>query len=472
MLNSYEYFIFFVINVKYTKKRSSFLKKYYICSTLRKGPPNLTLITMLKLFKTTLALLALGMLATGCSSDNNDDNNAATDDTTVQLTPGEIRLTTTQKQLVVKGNDFAFSAMQKLNDSKKDGFVFSPMSISYLLGMVADGADGATRTEIINALGAAGKSRQALNSFYANIILNAPNVDKDVTLEISDAFFGNTLFPARLSESYNANLQDYFKALVEYCDFSKTQATVDRINEWCGASSHGMIKSIGLENVLDAMWANVMLSCAYFSGAWTQAFSEEDTQEMYFTKADGSKQLTPMMRKIDEVLFMEDSKAKAISMPYGEGDYQMLLAMPAAGSIDDFIASLSGSRFDDIRKKLDMAATDILMPAFSAKTEEFLRSTLSDLGIVTMFSPDADFSPMYDAANGRQPIGDIKHVAAIEVDEHGTKAAAISSTWRYTASPGEEQAATCQFHALSPFVYIIYQQSTGAIFFMGKYNGK
>lgn len=424
---------------------------------------------MHKLFKTTLALFTLGMLAAGCSSD--DNNNSTVDDIMVQLTPGEIQLTTTQKQLVAKGNDFAFRTMQKFNDTKKDGFVFSPMSISFLLGMVADGADGATRAEIINALGATGKNRQILNTFYANIILNAPNVDKDVKLEINDAFFGNTLFPVTLSKAYKTNLQDYFKALVEYCDFSKTQATVKRINEWCETSSHGMINSIGLENNLDATWPNVLLSCTYFSGPWSRAFDERNTQKLYFTKADESRQLIPMMRKTDEVLFMQDSEVKAISMPYGDGNYQMLLAMPASGNIDNLIGSLSGSRFDDIRKNMVTTYADILMPVFSAKTDEFLRPILNDLGINTMFSSDADFSPMYDAANGNTSVDDIKHVAAIEVDEDGTEAAAITSTWRYSSS-GEEQPDIRLFHARSPFVYIIYQQSTGVIFFMGKYNGK
>ena len=61
----------------------------------------------------------------------------------------------------------------------------------------------------------------------------------------------------------------------------------------------------------------------------------------------------------------------------------------------------------------------------------------------------------------------MKQVAKIKLDEEGTEAAAITIIgYETTGMPR-----TAEFHATRPFLYIISEQSTGAIFFIGQYMG-
>jgi hypothetical protein len=57
--------------------------------------------------------------------------------------------------------------------------------------------------------------------------------------------------------------------------------------------------------------------------------------------------------------------------------------------------------------------------------------------------------------------------AIIDLDEEGTKAAAITAVSGATSRPRE-----VSFHANRPFFYIISEQSTGSIFFIGQYTGE
>ena len=92
---------------------------------------------------------------------------------------------------------------------------------------------------------------------------------------------------------------------------------------------------------------------------------------------------------------------------------------------------------------------------------------IRSLGAPTIFSGKADFSAM---SSERIFVSLIKQKAAIEVSEEGTEASAVTIVKMDTATGGDVSTPT--FHADHPFVYLIQEASSGAIFFIGTYQGK
>ena len=89
---------------------------------------------------------------------------------------------------------------------------------------------------------------------------------------------------------------------------------------------------------------------------------------------------------------------------------------------------------------------------------------MSALGMPSAFIPGlADFS---NFCNVSCYIDLMKQVARIEVDEEGTEAAAVTVIGE--RKNGEEK----EFHATRPFLYVISEQSSGTIFFIGQFTGK
>jgi hypothetical protein len=62
----------------------------------------------------------------------------------------------------------------------------------------------------------------------------------------------------------------------------------------------------------------------------------------------------------------------------------------------------------------------------------------------------------------------MKQVSKIKVDEEGTEAAAVTIIGNVATGMPRE----AQFIANRPFLYIISEQSTGVIFFIGQYLGQ
>ena len=123
--------------------------------------------------------------------------------------------------------------------------------------------------------------------------------------------------------------------------------------------------------------------------------------------------------------------------------------------------------------KMEMFGFDVDVKIPSFETEYFvsLKEILPKMGIKQAFSTAADFSAMSTAPY--LYIGDVFHKAKIIVDEEGTEAAAVTDITMLCGSAGPEYTPpTYEFHADRPFLYVITEVSTGAIYFIGQYTGR
>ena len=96
---------------------------------------------------------------------------------------------------------------------------------------------------------------------------------------------------------------------------------------------------------------------------------------------------------------------------------------------------------------------------------------MAELGMPTAFTDGSAFTQFCETQDGiPHPvfIGLMKQVAKIKLDEEGTEASAV------TVIEAKETAVMdpVKFIANRPFLYIISEQSTGAIFFIGQYMGE
>lgn len=97
----------------------------------------------------TLALLAV-VLLTACGNQENPVGDSTRNVVYMLPKAKPMSLTKEQKDLVKKNNDFSvnlFRTINELDKEKKSNFL-SPISVTYLLSMLNDGAAGETSKEI------------------------------------------------------------------------------------------------------------------------------------------------------------------------------------------------------------------------------------------------------------------------------------------------------------------------------------
>ena len=260
---------------------------------------------------------------------------------------GKIRLSAREQTYVSGTNDFGFNLFRAIDRQHEaegkagTSLVFSPLSITYALGLVNNGASPTVSKEITSMLGFGADGARAVNEFCANLIANAPLLDKEVTLNIANAFFLNSHWGFTLYDDFQADMSNYYKALVESLDFSD-EASLRHVNAWGSEQTRGMIP-----NVLDQLnpyAVAYILNALYFKGAWTYPFNEEFTvPEFSFNKEDNTHRKVPMMNALIEGLpYAQDSNCTAVSLPYGNESYEMTLLLPGSGmTVGQMMASMT-----------------------------------------------------------------------------------------------------------------------------------
>jgi serpin B len=248
-----------------------------------------------------------------------------------------------------------------------------------------------------------------------------------------------------------------FEARIESSDFSDP-ATLAAINAWVEENTGGLIDRI-LEE-LDPALAMLLLNAIYFDGAWTTRFDPEDTRRETFRTAEGQQVEVDMMSlgEVDLPLAYTPL-ASAVELPYGGGAYSMVIALPN-GSVNEFFAALDSNAWDELIDALHPVEVDrVAIPKFTLSYDAYLNDALRAMGMDVAFRPGADFTNL-------SPIGDqmcidfVRQKTFIEVDERGTRAAAVTAVGVGVVS----------FTGLivdRPFAFAIREKLSGTILFMG-----
>ena len=439
------------------------------------------------LSKMTIAvLLPISLLA--CGNDDEpelaqEDSNKATPSEQKTDNPDEdvplwlpatrpIAMTDAEKEFVVRSNDFSFNFYRALSTRERGSNITSPLSVGYLLGMMNDGAQGQTSDEICSVLGYKAGDKASFDSFCRKLMEEAPQVDPSVTLRIANTVVANK--QVKLEDTFRQQAEQYYFAGVNSLDFSQPSA-LEWINGWCNEQTGGMIPK--MMDMIEPDAQLVLMNAIYFNANWTEKFDAENTKEETFQS--GKKEtLVPMMYRRAATWFAQNDIYSVLDLPYGGGEnfmsWNIYFLLPNEGrTVDDVVSSLSQTTWKETLESFKMTYVDIYLPRFATQSDITLNGVITGMGAPTMFSEEtADFSPMtknFKKADGKLLWVDLmKQKAAMKVTEEGTELTSTSvNTWVHGGGWP-----LADFHANRPFVYVIQEASSGAIFFIGTFMGE
>ena len=146
----------------------------------------------------------------------------------------------------------------------------------------------------------------------------------------------------------------------------------------------------------------------------------------------------------------------------------MVMLLPKDGDLHSLEGSLDADSLDSWEQELSNQTVQVYVPKFTFEDSYSLGDTLQGMGMKQAFSDAADFSGI----SGRKDlkIDSVVHKAFISVDENGTEAAGATAVIMVgtMVSPGHNPPPTPVFRADHPFIFLIQDQETGAILFMGR----
>lgn len=366
--------------------------------------------------------------------------------------------------VVAAGNDLALDLYGQLK-SQPGNLFCSPYSISTALAMTYAGARGDTAVEMAKALHF-GHNDAAFQTAYGKVIrqLNVVGKDRNYQLSVANALWvqkGQPLlaeFTGTVTGTYEAGLQEL--------DFQQNaEAARGTINSWVEKRTNDKIKDLLKPGLLTADTRLVLTNAIYFKSAWQEPFKKEKTQNAPFTKLDGTKVDVPLMHQTRHCDYVQGASFQAVELPYAGQDLSMIVMLPdRVDGLGDLEQKLSKESLAGWLEGLVWRRVILSLPRFKATSEFRLKPTLSKLGMSQAFTSDADFSGI-DGKKGLY-LQDVVHKAFVDVNEEGTEAAAATGT--ALAGAALETKPPAIFRADHPFLYLIRENHTGSILFIGR----
>ncbi|WP_141734353.1 serpin family protein [Oligoflexus tunisiensis] len=376
-------------------------------------------------------------------------------------------------------NDFGWSLFEQLQapQVRTENLLFSPLSAWLALSLASNGTEQETLEEIQNALRTDEYSLVQTNPLVRDLVQNLMNNEgSSEILRIANAVWVNS-DSFDLAAKFQTDAETFYSILpddeVVTSESFGEAATIQHINEWVSKSTGGMIPSI-LQK-LDPDMASILLNALYFQGQWLLPFSTELTSSDSFQLADGSTKTVSMMQQRAFLLpFASSGQYKMITLAFrsgalesGEGimgRFQLDLVLPegAEGSI----FNLKQADYQSLVQGLSEQVAHVALPKFKFSFEKSLTDSLQAIGIQRAFDPGlAQMAPLgTPKMGGRAYISDVLQKTAVEMDEHGFKAAAVTAVIVGTTG---EPVETAEFVADRPFFFALRDRITGALLFQG-----
>ncbi len=365
------------------------------------------------------------------------------------------------QSIAMANNDFAMDFYGQVSGNDDDNIFFSPLSMYVAFSMLYEGARENTAQQIQQVFGF--DSDVALrHNATAHIMPSLNRDDPHATLELANSVWIADWFSPY--DSYMDIIRKTYLAKAERVNFLGDG--VGKINAWASEKTHGKIKKVLAPDAVSYLTAMVLANAIYFKGTWVTQFPAEDTRESDFWTNSNSIR-TDFMNVRGTFNYAEGDGVQVLKMPYKGDRLSMLVVLP---SERDGIKRLQEMLSTKLLQKWQQGMTEseviVSIPKFEMKTHYDLEPSLTSLGMTDAFKKKiADLSGIADVSGRNLFVSKAVQDAYVNVNEEGTEAAAVT-----TIVIGMESMPPPppKFTADHPFIFIIQDDESGTILFMGR----
>jgi serpin B len=374
-----------------------------------------------------------------------------------------------EKSLAYTCNNFGINLYQKISAEAGDKNVFiSPYSIYSALSITYAGTNNTTKLEFEKSLGIENPTifYEALSKTIES--LNARN-GKEFSLLTANALWIDQR--ATLLKNYKELTKKYFGTSENSVDFTNPEKSAETINNWVEKQTKDNIHRLISPNSIAPDTNLIITNAIYFKAEWLNAFKHESTMERDFNPFSNVPLKTQMMRQQNYFKYLAMDGSTFIELPYKDKQLSMIVILPeehGANALANAESKLSSNLDKFLSADAGKDSVILTLPKLKIETPLLvLNNTLQKLGIIDAFTPSkADFSGIDGTHN--LYINLVAHKAMINVDEQGTEAAAATAVIMAPTSaliPNKPK----EFNADRPFIYLIRDNETGLILFIGKF---
>ncbi|XP_063436506.1 serpin B6-like [Mytilus trossulus] len=361
--------------------------------------------------------------------------------------------------------DLSFALYNAVEKSGNE--LISPYSITSALMLLMLGTGGTTHKQMRSSLfkqniaGDVNMGYKLLNDKLSSL------TEKGVQLSIGNRLFGDNKL--NVLNTFTENALQYYGSDLKRLNFKSApdQSRIN-INSWIANSTNDKIKNMLPPNTITSGTVLVLVNAIYFKGTWNKEFNPNKTRKRNFLDESNQQKQVDMMYDQRFVVAGENTElnCKILQLQYTGSKLSMIIILPNdQNGLSQLESKINMATFKSLFSGMRRRDTIIRIPKFKFQAMYDLKPVISALGITEIFDfQTANFSNMTSPKGVF--VNDARHKSFIEVTEHGTEAAAATTVQMVmTSSFG----GPFQFVADHPFMFVIRDNNSGTILFVGRF---
>lgn len=339
---------------------------------------------------------------------------------------------------------------------------FSPYSVASALGLTSQATRGAASAELVRLLAGddADIAKQA-ELLRAAATLTEKGRHEQPVLEVSNTLWAWQELP--LNEDFLGELAAWPDGGVKTAPFVTDPAEARRlINADVAETTHELIPELLPPGSIKVDTVASLVNALYLKVAWIHKFDEHRTEDADFFAPRETRRV-PMMHVSEQLGYAERDGWQLVELP-GAGGVGATILLPD-GDLAEQESTMDADRLLDLLSAKKNRQVRLSMPKVKLDSRAMLKPALQSLGVRTMFSADADFTPL--SPDPRLVVDDVVHQSVLRLDEQGLEgAAATAVTIRALAmiTPIDPVEVVVN----RPFLLLVRHAATGVVYFFAR----
>lgn len=366
---------------------------------------------------------------------------------------------------VVDGtNSFAIELYSALK-GRQGNILFSPASIASGLSMARSGARGATADQLADALHLRDMGVQKADQVFQQLESEFYNTGRASSYKLRS---GNGLWlrqGAGAFGNYSAGtVRNAYGAELFEVDFAGSPKSARKtIRAWARRRAWYWLGDFIPSNLLSTNTSMLLANVSLFEGRWAAGFNESFTQDSTFWAMPNRGVAARMMSRTGVYYYRDGKLMQTLELPLAGDVASMIVLLPKyAGALSTIERQMTPAYLKKWIGGMPPSEVVVSLPRFDLATVTDLTNSLMSLGAGAAFqSGAANFSGI----NGGT---DLSLWSAIQktrliVNEQGGSGGYMPDVSRHPIADG-----LAYFNANRPFIFLIRDNSSGRILFMGR----
>lgn len=352
--------------------------------------------------------------------------------------------------------DFTLALHRAIAPDPREQTCWSPFSVVSALTLVALGARGRSRDELVALLGEPDEVSAAVAA--ASALPEAGEGEGGPVLAVSNTLWADESIS--LARSFLAELSRWSDGSVRNAPLrTEPEKAREMINEDVAETTRRLIAELLPEGTIRRDTVAVLVNALYLKCAWRNPFEEGATEPKPFHTGEGAVEVPTMV--VEERLGHAATDGwQVVSLP-AEGGVEAVVLLPD-GDLAEAEAALTGASLAALLDAPEPTQVRLSLPRLAVSGQAELSPALRSLGVRAVFTREADLSGI---SSDELAVQSVVHEAVLKIDETGLEgAAATAVAFRLLSLPPEPVVVAVD----RPFLLVVRHPGTGVVYFVAR----